>query len=135
MEEKADETEVSYYDQSGVRVTNKRLIIRNTTYAMADITSTSMTVENPNLTGPVLFIVFGLLVIVMGLTENPRSGVMAVIGVIVGGLGYFCLRGCKPVLNLRIVSASGKSTRLKSVNEEWIAGIARAINEARIRRA
>jgi hypothetical protein len=136
MVEKVEEAEVSYYsDQSNVRVTNKRVIIGNTTYSMANITSISTHVEKPSLTGPILFMFIGVSLLFMGLAETPKSGGAALIGVIVGGLGYFWFRGCKPVSHLRIASASGESTPLKSVNQQWIDGIARAINEAIIRRA
>lgn len=134
MVEKVEEVELSYYsDQSGVRVTDKRVIIGNTTYSMANITSISTHVEKPSLAGPILFIAIGLILLIIALTQ--LSGGTAVAGVIVGVLGYFWFRGCKPVSHLRIASASGESTPLKSVNKDWIDGIARAINEAMIGRA
>jgi hypothetical protein len=127
----ADET--SYYsDQSGVRVTDKRVIIANTTYAMANITSVSTTIEHPSKAGPVLFIVIGVFMLLGGLT-NSSMGV-AFFGVIFGALGYFWNRGIKPIWHLRIASASGETTPLHSVNQQWIASIAQAINEAIIHR-
>jgi uncharacterized protein DUF6232 len=136
MVQSAEEAEVSYYsDQSGVRVTDKRVIIGNTTYSMANITSISTHVEKPSLIGPILFMLIGAVLLVAGIAEARQSGGMAVAGLITGVLGYFWYRGCKPVSHLRIASASGESTPLKSVNKDWIGGIARAINEAMIRRA
>lgn len=44
----ADET-TYYSDQSGVRVTGKQVIVNNVTYAMANISPVSMTVEKPSL--------------------------------------------------------------------------------------
>lgn len=136
MVQSAEEVEVSYYsDQSGVRVTDKRVIIGNTTYSMANITSISTHVEKPSLTGPILFIAIGAFLFIGGLAQNPTSGGMVLAGLITGVLGYFWFRGCKAISHLRIASASGESTPLKSVNKDWIDGIARAINEAMIRRA
>src|SRR5438105_4495459 len=136
MVQSVEEVEVSYYsDQSGVRVTDKRVIIGNTTYSMANITSISTHVEKPGLAGPIFFMVVGVVLLISGLAHTPQSGGTTVAGVIVGALGYFWFRGCKPVNHLRIASASGESTPLKSVNKDWIDGIARAINEGMIRRA
>jgi hypothetical protein len=127
----ADET--SYYsDQSGVRVTDKRVIIASTTYAMANITSVSTTVEHPSKLGPVLFVVIGVCMFLGGLANTSIGA--AFIGVIFGALGYFWYRGIKPIWHLRIASASGETTPLHSINQQWIASIAQAINEAIIHR-
>ncbi len=125
--------EVSYYsDQNGVRVSDKRVIIGNTTYSMANITSVSTKVERPSMMGPILMIAIGLFLFVSGISQ--QSGV-ALIGAIVAGLGYFWYRGRKPVWHLQIASASGETTPLHSVNGQWISSIAQAINEAIIHRA
>lgn len=127
--------EISFYsDQSGVRVTDKRVILGNTTYSLANITSVSTSVEKPSLIGPILFIVIGLLVLVGGLGGRGSAGIV-VFGAVVAGFGVIWYRGCKPVWHLRISSASGEATPLKSTNQQWIAGISRAINEAIIHRA
>ena len=127
--------ENSYYsDKSGVRVTDKRVIIGNTTYSMANITSVSSSVVHPNLGGPVLTIVIGVLLSLAGLRGRGSVG-QILLGLIVGVMGYFWYRGCKPTWHLRIASASGETTPLSSANQEWIDGIARAINEAMIHRA
>lgn len=127
--------EVSFYsDQSGVRVTDKRVILGSTTYSLANITSVSTTVERPGLTGPILFIVIGLLVLIGGLGGRGNAGIV-VFGALIAALGVIWYRGCRPVWHLRIASASGESTPLKSRNQQWISGIAQAINEAIIHRA
>lgn len=126
--------EVSYYsDQSGVRVSDKRVIIGSTTYSMANITSVSTKVEHPSMMGPILLIAIGLFLFVSGVAG--KSGGPAVIGGIVAALGYFWYKGRKPVWHLRIASASGETTPLQSVNGQWISSIAQAINEAIIHRA
>jgi hypothetical protein len=125
--------EVSYYsDQSGVRVSDKRVIIGSTTYSMANITSVSTRVENPSMIGPILMIAIGLLLFVSGIAQQSGS---AVLGAIIAGLGYFWYRGRKPMWHLHIASASGETTPLQSVNSQWISSIAQAINEAIIHRA
>jgi len=126
--------EISYYsDQSGVRVTDKRVIIGSTTYSMANITSVSTTVENPSKLGPVIFMAVGCLFILYGLGNKEFGG--AVVGAVFGAVGYFWFRGIKPIWHLRIASASGENTPLNSINQQWISSIAQAINEAIIHRA
>lgn len=125
--------EISFYsDQRGVRVTDKRVILGNTTYSLANITSVSTSVERPSLTGPILSIVIGCLLLIAG--ASGRSGGAAAIGALVILFGVVWYRGCKPVWQLRIASASGESSPLRSTNQEWITSITRAINEAIIHR-
>ncbi|SRR6266568_3078123 len=128
----ADET--SYYsDQNGVRVTDKRVVIGSTTYSMANITSVSTKIEHPSKMGPILIMAIGAFVALIGLANKAFGGVL--VGGIFGALGYFWSRGIKPIWHLRIASASGENTPLQSINQQWIASIAQAINEAIIHRA
>jgi Family of unknown function (DUF6232) len=127
--------EISFYsDQKGVRVTDKRVVIGNTTYSMASISSVSTKVEEPSRSGSVLCIAIGVGLVIAGLSRQ-RSGGLVILGVFAALFGYFWYRGCKPRWHLRISSASGESTPLSSTNKEWIASIAQAINEAIIHRA
>jgi hypothetical protein len=126
--------ETSYYsDQNGVRVTDKRVIIGSTTYSMANITSVSTKVEHPSKIGPILIIAIGVLFVMTSLAGRSVGGVL-VAGIFIA-LGYFWFRGVKPIWHLRIASASGENTPLQSVNQQWIASVAQAINEAIIHRA
>lgn len=126
--------ETSFYaDQKGVRVTDKRVIVGSTTYSLANITSVSTTVEKPDFTGPILFTVLGIFLLIGAVSEN--SGGFAFFGVLLLLLGIVLYRGCKPKWNLRIASASGESAPLQSTDEQWISNIARAINEAMIHHA
>jgi hypothetical protein len=126
--------ETSFYtDQKGVRVTDKRVIVGNTAYALANITSVSTAVEKPKLTGPILFIGIGILLLIGAASGN--SGGSAVFGVLLLLLGVVWYLGCKPMWHLKIASASGESTPLQSIDQQWITGIAHAINEAMIHHA
>jgi Family of unknown function (DUF6232) len=126
--------ETSFYsDQQGVRVTDKRVILGNTTYALANITSVTTAVEQPSVRGPILFILIGIFLIVT--SASQRSSGMAVGGVVLLLLGVVWYRGCKPRWHLKIASASGEATPLQSPNQQWITSIAQAINEAMIHHA
>ena len=128
----ADETSF-YSDQQGVTVTDKRVIVRNVTYALANITSVSTEVEQPNLSGPVLFVVIGVASLVL-FSANTQNGFLIVVGLCLIVLGVIWYRGSKPTWHLKISSASGEATPLQSANEQWIRAIVQAINEAMIRR-
>jgi|ERR1700735_1741205 len=127
--------ETSFYsDNSGVRVTDKRVILKDTTYALANIASVSTNVEDPSLTGPIITIVLGLILLFGGFSGHGTGGYV-IVGLVAIGLGVVWWKGCKPIWHLRIASASGEATPLKSTNKQWIASIAQAINEAIIHRA
>jgi amino acid permease len=127
-------TETSYYeDQNGVKVTDKRVVISNITYAMANITSVSTYIERPSVVGPLLFLGIGGFLILMG--SLALLGGTIVLGAVAVVIGFFWYRSCKPIWHLRIASASGESTPLKSNNHQWVSAISNAINEAMIHRA
>lgn len=125
--------ELSFYsDQKGIRVTDKRVIIQNKTYVLANISSVATAVEKPELIWPILAIIIGIGLFIAGI--GGKSPGASVFGAIIGVLGYFWYRGCKAVWHLRISSTSGESTPLKSINEQWIKDICGAINEAIVHR-
>jgi hypothetical protein len=121
-----------YSDQRGIRVTDKRVIIRNKTYVLANISSVSSSIQKPDLFGPIVTIIVGVGLLIGGIVG--QSGLAAFWGVVGGVAGYFWYRSCKPIWRLRIASTSGESTPLRSINEEWIKDICRAINEAIVHR-
>ena len=126
--------EVSFYtDQSGVSVSDKRLIIGNTTYSMANIGSVSTEVEHPSKAGPVFIVISGLVLLAIGI--NQESAVLGMFGAFLAVAGFFGYRSVKPIWHLRIVSTSGETTPLKSENGEWISGIVQAVNKAIIHRS
>ena len=83
-------SEISFYaDEQGVRVTNTRLIVGSTTYAMGNITSVSRTVEEPSISGPVFMSVVGAVFLFVGL----RGGVgVAIFGALMPGAGILWWR-------------------------------------------
>ncbi len=125
--------ETTYFsDDTGIRVTSSRVIIGNTTYSLANITSVSRTINNPSRVGPFVFIVTGVLILVASLSGESFG--LSIIGAILAGLGTIAWRGLRPTYHLRIRSASGDSIALTSENKDRIDQVVRAINEAIIQR-
>ena len=125
--------EITFYtDQASVRVTDKRVIAGSTTYALANITSVSTAVESPSYTGPLLFLAVGAVALIEGVATKSTG--TTTFAVLILALGCFWWRGLKPTWHLRIASASGESSPVKSHNQQWIAGIAQAIKKAMIHR-
>lgn len=125
-------SEITFYtDEQGVRVTNTRLIVGSTTYAMGNITSVSRTIYEPSLSGPIFLSAFGALFLFAGFAGSAG---LAVFGALLLGAGILWWKGLKVTYGLRISSSSGESTPISSVNREQIEKIVQAVNEAIIGR-
>jgi Family of unknown function (DUF6232) len=127
----AEET-TFYADQKNVRVTDKRVILGTTTYALANITSVSTSVESPSYVGPILIFLVAAASLFGGLTT--QSGAMWFIAALLVAVGALWFRSLKPTWHLRIASASGETSPLESQDQKHIDDVARAINEAIIHR-
>ena len=125
--------EVTFYaDGRGVRITNTRLIIGATTYAMTNITSVSMRTIPANRVPGIVIAILGLIILIgTGLLD---SSVGIIIGVIVLGLGILLAVIPKPKYTVRIGSASGETDAISSKDREYIQSVVTAINEAFIKR-
>lgn len=132
----SEETEF-YSDSRGVRVTDKRVILEDKTYALANITSVATFAEQPSRRGPILFVAVGLIIIFWGIASLTSAGAAAgfIFGGILAALGVIWYKGCKPIWHLKIASASGEQSPLHSTRESYITGIANAINAAIVHRA
>src|SRR5437867_4068283 len=107
--------EVSFYtDEQGVRVTNTRLIVGTTTYAMGNITSVRRTIEEPSRSGPIFVGIFGLLFFIVGISEFHKSLGLIAFGGLLLGVAALWWKGQKTTYGLRIASSSGESTPISS---------------------
>jgi len=116
-----------YSDNVGVRVTDRRLIIANATYAMANIASVKTGITYPNRTGPVLLVLIGVICLFAG-----RDALA--FGLVLGVVGVLWWMGQRSTYHVRISSASGEGDALSSARKDYIEGIIQAINEAIIKR-
>jgi ABC-type uncharacterized transport system permease subunit len=114
-----------FLNEGGVTVTNARFVVPSQTYAMSGITSVKSYEKKPLRRGPILLIIIGVLMILKQTI----------------GAGFFCLVVAliwwmlqKTEYQVRLSTASGEATALKSNNTDWIIRVVSALNEAIIHR-
>jgi len=130
--------ETTYYADKCVRVTNARAILDNKTYAMANITSVSLTSEEPNRLWSGCLVLAGIVFLIVGfillISTDETGWASLVFGAFVGGLGILWWREMKPKYRVTLGSASGENHALASTNREYVEQIVNAMNEAIIER-
>ncbi|MGH9432275.1 MAG: DUF6232 family protein [Terriglobia bacterium] len=126
--------EVTFYsDSKGVRVTNTRLIVRNTTYAMAVIASVRANVKKPKNRGSSIlwgtgFALVGLLFVYKSF---PYPGIFCLALAALLGL-LTALR--QPTYVVRVTSASGDGEPIEDRSRLYCEQVVEAINQAIIHR-
>lgn len=126
--------ETSFYIDEGVRVTNARLIVTNTTYSMANVTSVRRMIEDPSRIGPIVTGLFGLALLVAGFSETPVIAGVVIFGLLLVGVAVVWWVKQKPLYHLRIASSSGESNAISDYDGTRIEKIVQAVNEAIISR-
>jgi len=124
--------ETTFYSDSLVRVTNARLMIGQTTYAMLNITSVMTAKENPSIVGPVLLLTIGAICFIGGLSGGWSSGGVTLGFLMVGIGGGWLKERLKPKYHLRISSSSGEANVVTSKDKQTIEKMVQAVNEAMI---
>lgn len=113
------------YEGSGVKVTPARVIVRGTTYAVANITSIAAVKDTAMRTQGILVIMLGVALVVAELT------ILGVTALLVGALmAWF---GKSAILVLTTGAAERRA--LRSRNEALVVDIASAINLAIMKRS
>ena len=135
--------EVSILDEGGVRITDKRVILGNETYALENIRSVSMTYsDNQGGMLPILIAVagssIGFCALFFSLGEDGlrwglflAGGIIAVTAI---GLGAMASLGAEPTYYVRVRSSSGEANVLQSKNKAQVARIVQAIDKALVSR-
>ena len=130
----APSKEATFYSDKTVAVTDLRVIIGGTTYALRNITSVRMAFTPPRMVKPVLLLVAGLLILFAALV--PMTDMQpAPIGVyIIGGgmiLGAILwMIGAKTKYHVDISSSAGEVHVLTSHNKLYVQRIVESINRA-----
>lgn len=117
-------------------VTNLRVIIGGTTYALRNITSVRMAFASPRVGFPVLLLLFGAFLLMLTVFPIPfhDKNYDPVAGFILSGLaiGGSVLWICsiKPQYHVSLSSASGETHVLTSKDKAYIERVVLSINEA-----
>jgi len=112
-----------FLNEGGVTVTNARFIVPSQTYAMSGITSVKSYEKTPSRKGPLTLIIIGFIVTLYKLG--------AIIFIILGVIWWIFQ---KIEYQVRLSTASGEATALKSKDADWIIRVVNALNEAIIHR-
>jgi hypothetical protein len=126
-------SEVSYYQDESVTVTNARAVLSGSTYAMSNITSVSMGKTPANRMAGIVIAVLGFIggVFVGAISEQLLFTLLGFLALF-GGIALAVM--AKPSYIVRIGSASGEAEGLVSKDKDYIMKIIKAMNEAIIKR-
>ena len=125
MEERA------FLNEGNVYVSNTRVVIDETTYAMANVTSVRKAVVPAKRGCAILVLLLGVLIIVSAVAETAHSdwGTIAVgIVVLLIGIGWY--QGLKPRYVVMLASSSGETRGLSSPDENLVDRTINAITSA-----
>lgn len=121
----AQDQEVIFLSEDGIRVTNTRFVLPNQTFAMSGITSVQSDQETPSRTGPIIVMFIGLICLI-----NESFGV----GMVFIGVAGLILYGIKTNYHVLLHTASGEAKALSSTNKEWIEKVVHALHESIVHR-
>lgn len=126
--------EETIYSDNAVAVTNTRVIILGTTYALRNITSVRMTYTPPRVLGTILLLIFGLIILLTGVlsihTNAPAPiGVYLIGGAMVVG-AILMMVTAKTSYHVNLSSAAGEVHALTSKKRAYIEQIVASINKA-----
>ena len=121
--------ETVYHQDQNVTITNARVVIGAKTYAMANITSVSMSMR-PAQTGCATWTLVGGLAAALffGWVSHWLTGV--VIAVVTIAAAFYLAKQAKPSYLIRPGSASGETDVFASYSREYIQTLVDRINQA-----
>ena len=117
--------EVVFLSSAGVRITNTRAVFPGgVTYAMANVTSVSLSVTKARR-------IYGFLLALVGLLMVGKAQALG-IAMVAGGVIWAVTR--KDTYHVQVGSASGETQPLSSQDAAYIGQVVRAMNEAFVAR-
>lgn len=126
MEEKV------FLKEGDVTVSSSRFIVGSQTYAMSGITSVKSYKQDPDYApaaGPILL---GIAVLLIGYFFFGFLTILA--GVALVALGIWIATKIKPTYSVQLNSSSGEASALADEDENWVARVVEALNNAIISR-
>lgn len=125
--------ETTYYNDSGVLVTNARAVLGGTTYPLANVSSVAVGEQVPS-SAPMLVLALCFLAsLFCAFGEDTR--VIGISGLVIFGLLAFAAwQNSKPSYYVKVGSAGGEQKALAGHSKEEVVKIVAALNEAIIGR-
>lgn len=122
-------SEIEFYKNNNVTITNSRFIVGSTTYAMNGVTSVKRGQTTPSKAGAVIL---GIIALIMVFAAS--SIVMKGIGILLILAAVAWFRAIKPEYIVFLNSSSGESQALSSSDKQYIDDVIGSLNEAIIHR-
>lgn len=119
--------EQTFLNESGIQVTNARLITKGRTYVVSNITSVSLYEVKPNRVGVIVCAGIGAIVLLQG-----GNGVYA--GLIFLALAIVSWFANPTTYSVRLVTASGESDAFTAKDRGQVERVVKALNEAIVSR-
>jgi len=131
--------EKAFLTESNVYVSNARIVIAGTTYALSNITSVSKRMTPASTGCSTVIILFGVIILLIGLVHfgvrHVITGlVLIIIAVLAAGGGVYSFKSQKPTYHILLASSSGETEALSSQDEAVVDRIVNAINQAIVSR-
>jgi Family of unknown function (DUF6232) len=126
--------ETTILQEGPVKVTNRRTIVGTITYSMSDIKAVHVTSQAKN-KKPLLWVIPGILLIAWSLIDQTAQFMEFFnIGIFLTAVSIVLVLIAKPTYAVRIGSAAGAHSILRSTDLGFIQRIADAMNRALARR-
>ena len=119
--------EKTFFNESGVSVSNARFIAQGQTYAMSGVTSVKSFRQEPSRKGPIIMAIIGLIALTGGGTVTAVG-----LALIAGAVVLWILQ--KPEFSVLLSSASGEAKALTNKDGEFIGKVVAALNDAIVHR-
>ena len=122
------------YTDNRVSISTSRIVIGSTTYPLRNIASVRMGFTPPHSGCAGVVIILGGLILLGGIATARESllGSLLIVGVgvLVGTLGFLCLRTLKATYSVLLINNSGEVKALESEDEVYLETIIESINNA-----
>ena len=125
-------SEINILKEKDVKITNQRAILGTKTYAISEIASVSIDVNEPKLFLPIFFIVIaGVLSVLIAVSDMREYSECLNTGMYIGIAGsVLFILSRKTKYNVRIKNASGEMKVLEAFDKDHVERVVKALNEA-----
>ena len=119
--------ETTFFNESGLTVTNSRFVVPGQTYAMSGVTSIRTEEYPPPRKWPSIITGIGVLLVLGGKDT-------IIVALILIAIGVMWWRSQKTTYNIVLSSASGETDAFTSTDEKYVDNLVSALNDAIISR-